>query len=80
MPLSIDRVNRVALRHQAACIDALSQGDWYPRDQALGGMAEALLRIAGELYLPFAGLTSIASQHLTLGKIFAHRDFGGVAG
>jgi hypothetical protein len=43
-------------------------------------MAEALLRIAGELYLPFAGLTSIASRHLTLGKIFAHRDFGGVAG
>jgi hypothetical protein len=26
---------------------------WYPRGQALGGMAEALLRIAGELYLPF---------------------------
>jgi hypothetical protein len=29
------------------------EGMWYPRGQALGGMAEALLRIAGELYLPF---------------------------
>ena len=28
-------------------------GKWYPREQALSGMAEALLRIAGELYLPF---------------------------
>ena len=28
-------------------------GAWYPREQALSGMAEALLRIAGELYLPF---------------------------
>jgi glutathione S-transferase len=28
-------------------------GDWYPRERALSGMAEALLRIAGELYLPF---------------------------
>jgi len=25
----------------------------YPRERALGGWAEALLRIAGELYLPF---------------------------
>ena len=29
------------------------EGEWYPREQALGGMAEALLRIAGELYLTF---------------------------
>jgi glutathione S-transferase len=28
-------------------------GEWYPREQALSGMAEALLAIAGELYLPF---------------------------
>jgi glutathione S-transferase len=28
-------------------------GEWYPRERALGGWAEALLRIAGELYLPF---------------------------
>jgi glutathione S-transferase len=28
-------------------------GTWYPREQALSGMAEALLGIAGELYLPF---------------------------
>ena len=29
------------------------EGAWYPRDQALSGFAEGLLRIAGELYLPF---------------------------
>src|SRR6202790_405269 len=29
------------------------EGDWYSREQALSGMAEALLRVAGELYLPF---------------------------
>ena len=29
------------------------EGAWYARDRALGGMAEALLGIAGELYLPF---------------------------
>jgi hypothetical protein len=28
-------------------------GAWYPRELALSGMAEALLGIAGELYLPF---------------------------
>src|SRR5260370_11037996 len=28
-------------------------GHWYPRGLALSGMAAALLRIAGELYLPF---------------------------
>src|SRR5205807_1580274 len=29
------------------------EGEWYPREQALSGMAEELLAIAGELYLPF---------------------------
>jgi glutathione S-transferase len=29
------------------------EGQWYPREQALTGMAEQLLKIAGELYLPF---------------------------
>ena len=29
------------------------EGEWHSRDRALGGMAEALLKIAGELYLPF---------------------------
>ena len=29
------------------------EGEWYPREQALSGMAEDLLGIAGELYLPF---------------------------
>ena len=28
-------------------------GEWVAREQALSGMAEALLKIAGELYLPF---------------------------
>jgi glutathione S-transferase len=28
-------------------------GSWYPQEQAVSGMTEALLRIAGELYLPF---------------------------
>ena len=28
-------------------------GEWYVRDRALGGWVEALLKIAGELYLPF---------------------------
>jgi hypothetical protein len=28
-------------------------GNWYPREQALSGITEALLAIAGELYLPF---------------------------
>src|SRR6202022_4359265 len=29
------------------------EGDWYPRDRALGEWVEALLKIAGDLYLPF---------------------------
>jgi glutathione S-transferase len=29
------------------------EGQWYPRERALGGWAEALLKIAGDLYLPF---------------------------
>ena len=29
------------------------EGAWHPREQALSGLAEALLGIAGELYLPF---------------------------
>jgi glutathione S-transferase len=28
-------------------------GEWYPRERVLDGWVEALLRIAGELYLPF---------------------------
>ena len=28
-------------------------GEWYVRDRVLGGWVEALLTIAGELYLPF---------------------------
>jgi glutathione S-transferase len=29
------------------------EGEWHSRDRAFGGMTEALLKIAGELYLPF---------------------------
>jgi hypothetical protein len=35
---------------------------WYPREQALGGTAEALVRIAGELYLPFLVANARAFQ------------------
>ena len=28
-------------------------GEWYPRERVLNGWVEALLRIEGELYLPF---------------------------
>jgi glutathione S-transferase len=30
-----------------------AEGEWYPRERVLGGWVEALLRIGGELYLPF---------------------------
>jgi hypothetical protein len=41
--------------HWARRLDDASgvDGAWYPREQALSGWAEALLGIAGELYLPF---------------------------
>jgi hypothetical protein len=50
------------LREKAPCTDHWIRrlddasgvdGEWYPRERALGGWVEALLRIAGELYLPF---------------------------
>ena len=54
-PMRIMRANAPFTDHWVRRLDDTSgvEGDWYPREQALGGMAEALLRIAGELYLPF---------------------------
>jgi glutathione S-transferase len=54
-PMRIMRERAPFTDHWTRRLDDASgvDGDWYPREQALSGMAEALLRIAGELYLPF---------------------------
>lgn len=54
-PMRIMREKAPFTEHWVRRLDDASgvDGDWYPREQALGGMAEALLAIAGELYLPF---------------------------
>ena len=54
-PMRIMREKAPFTDHWVRRLDDASgvEGEWYPREQALGGMAEALLRIAGELYLPF---------------------------
>src|SRR6185437_7798907 len=54
-PMRIMRTKAPSTDHWVRRLDDASrvEGEWYPREQALGGMAEALLRIAGELYLPF---------------------------
>ena len=54
-PMRIMREKAPFTDHWTRRLDDASgvEGEWYPREQALGGMAEALLRIAGELYLPF---------------------------
>jgi hypothetical protein len=54
-PMRIMREKAPFTDHWVRRLDDASgvEGEWYPRQQALGGMAEALLRIAGELYLPF---------------------------
>ena len=54
-PMRIMRANAPFTDHWVRRLDDASgvEGEWYPRERALGGMAEALLRIAGELYLPF---------------------------
>src|ERR1700716_2638264 len=54
-PMRIMREKAQFTDHWVRRLDDASGGDggWYPREQALGGMAEALLRIAGDLYLPF---------------------------
>jgi glutathione S-transferase len=54
-PMRIMRANAPFTDHWVRRLDDASgvEGDWHRREQALGGMAEALLKIAGELYLPF---------------------------
>jgi glutathione S-transferase len=54
-PMRIMRANAPFTDHWVRRLDDASgvEGEWYPRERALGGMAEALLTIAGELYLPF---------------------------
>ena len=54
-PMRIMREKAPFTDHWVRRLDDASgvDGQWYPREQALGGFAEALLRIAGELYLPF---------------------------
>jgi len=54
-PMRIMRERAPFTDHWTRRLDDASgvEGEWYPRAQALGGMAEALLKIAGELYLPF---------------------------
>ena len=54
-PMRIMREKAPFTDHWVRRLDDASgvEGEWYPRERALGGMAEALLKIAGELYLPF---------------------------
>ncbi|MDP1881918.1 MAG: c-type cytochrome, partial [Bradyrhizobium sp.] len=54
-PMRIMRREAPFTDHWVRRLDDASgvDGAWYPREQALSGMSEALLGIAGELYLPF---------------------------
>jgi glutathione S-transferase len=54
-PMRILREKAPFTDHWVRRLDDASgvDGEWYSRERALGGMAEALLKIAGELYLPF---------------------------
>jgi glutathione S-transferase len=54
-PMRIMREKAPFTDHWVRRLDDASgvEGEWHPRGRALGGWVEALLRIAGELYLPF---------------------------
>jgi len=54
-PMRIMRQTAPFTDHWTRRLDDASgvEGEWYLPEKALSGMAEALLRIAGELYLPF---------------------------
>jgi len=54
-PMRIIRERAPFTDHWVRRLDDASgvSGAWYPREKALSGMAEGLLKIAGELYLPF---------------------------
>jgi len=62
-PMRIMRERAPFTDHWVRRLDDASgvEGAWYGREQALSGMAEALLRIAGELYLPFLVANAEAS-------------------
>jgi glutathione S-transferase len=54
-PMRIMRERAPFTDHWVRRLDDASgvEGEWYPRERALGAWAEALLQFAGELYLPF---------------------------
>ena len=54
-PMRILRERAPFTDHWVRRLDDASgvEGEWFPRERALGGWVEDLLRIAGELYLPF---------------------------
>lgn len=54
-PMRILRERAPFTDHWVRRLDDASgvDGEWYPRERVLNGWVEALLRIAGELYLPF---------------------------
>src|ERR1700744_6293577 len=54
-PMRILRERAPFTDHWVRRLDDASgvDGEWHPRERALGSWVEALLRIAGELYLPF---------------------------
>src|ERR1700761_4254300 len=54
-PMRIMRERAPFTDHWVRRLDDASgvEGEWAAREQALAGMAEALLKIAGEVYLPF---------------------------
>jgi hypothetical protein len=54
-PMRILRERAPFTDHWVRRLDDASgvEGEWYSRERALGGWVEALLKIAGDLYLPF---------------------------
>jgi glutathione S-transferase len=54
-PMRIMRERAPFTDHWVRRLDDASgvDGEWHPRERALGGWVEALLEVAGELYLPF---------------------------
>jgi len=54
-PMRILRERAPFTEHWVRRLDDASgvEGEWYSRERALGGWVEALLKIAGDLYLPF---------------------------
>src|SRR5438067_4063571 len=61
-PMRIMRERAPFTDHWVRRLDDASgvDGEWYPREQGLEGMAEAVLKIAGQLYLPFLAANAVA--------------------